>query len=110
MYFKLDSVKLDSARRSRLVVELRFGEWLRETTPDGLTIYGRAWAAAGIACVVKSWSGAPPVPGSHARAQVCSPSRISVYEGVMPVGSRLTVKVRGPAGMFGFRVPAALCQ
>jgi hypothetical protein len=53
---------------------------------------------------------APPVPGSHARAQVCSPSRISVYEGVMPVGSRLTAKVRGPAGMFGFRDPAALCQ
>jgi len=90
------------------VVELRLGECLRETTPDGLTIYGRAWAAAGIACVVKSWSGAPPVPGSHARAQVCSPSRISVYEGVMPVGSRLTAKVRGPAGMFGFRDPAAL--
>jgi hypothetical protein len=32
------------------------------------------------------------------------------HEGVMPVGSRLTAKVRGPAGMFGFRVPAALCQ
>jgi hypothetical protein len=44
------------------------------------------------------------------RAQVCSRSRISVYEGVMPVGSRLTAKVRGPAGVFGFRVPAALCQ
>ncbi len=26
----------------------------------------------------------------------------------MPVGSRLTAKVRGPAGVFGFRVPAAL--